>query len=347
MPQHVRIAVDAMGGDFYPSHPVHGALLALKELPGDFSLVLIGDKAKVEQELGRHKHNGTTRLSIHHTTQVVEPGDQPGDMLRNKLDSSMHVGLQLVRDGAADAFLSAGNTGALLAVALRRLQRIEGIRRPALAATFPTLTGNPSLVLDVGANADCKPVYLEQFAVMGAIYARLVLGFDSPRVGLINVGSERGKGNELTQKVHQLLVRLSEDGKVVFSGNIEGNRVFSGECNVLVTDGFTGNIVLKMAEGFKPTMEDMLRQIVRSGHLSQKIFALIGGKIFLKSTIGSLKRAFDYQRYGGVPLLGVNGVVIKAHGRSTPEAFKHAIAMACKEVNAGIVSMIHDQMQNH
>ncbi|MFH1207459.1 MAG: phosphate acyltransferase PlsX [Patescibacteria group bacterium] len=344
MANAIVIAVDAMGGDYYPANPVRGALLALRELSGDFELVLVGSQEALERELGRHKHNGDSRLRVQNATQIVSPTEHPGEVARSKLDSSIHVGARLVSAGSADALVSAGNTGALMAVSLLQLKRIKGVQRPALAATFPTVLGRPSLVLDVGANAECKPVYLAQFALMGASYSQLVLGQSDPRVGLINVGIEGGKGNALAQATHQLLCQLAEGGAFIFSGNIEGDAILSGECQVIVTDGFTGNVVLKMVEGLKPTAEKMLKRVIRNGRADQMVWGVLASKVFLGPTLGALKRTFDYQKYGGAPFLGVNGVVIKAHGRSTPEAFKYAIEAAIHAAQNNMVDVITRQM---
>lgn len=350
MANPIVIAVDAMGGDFYEEgNPVQGALQALKKLRGNFSVILVGDQVKIERELGRHKHNGLTRLQIKHATQVITAKDHAGEVMRNKRDSSMHVGTSLVKSGAAAGFISAGNTGALMAISLGQLGRIRGVRRPALAATFPTIKGLPSVVLDVGANANNKPEYLPQFALLGKSYAQMVLNLSEPRVGLINIGSENEKGNDLAQASYKLLCQLAEAGSIVFSGNVEGNHVCDGDHQVIVTDGFTGNVVLKILEGIKPTIEGMLKRAIREGgwkgwKWNQKGFAFLGKEVFLRPTWAAVKRALDYARYGGAPFLGVNGVVIKAHGRSTPDAFMYAIGAAVEAAHHDMIGVIKERM---
>lgn len=345
MPKHVSIAVDAMGGDFFKDgNPVQGALLALEKLEGEFSVVLVGDQGMIERELGRHKHNGGTRLQIQHATQVIAPTDEPGKVLRDKRDSSMHVGIELVKSGAAGGFISAGNTGALLAVSQTRLGRIPGVRRPALAATFPTVTGLPSIILDVGANANNKPDHVAQFALLGKIYAQLVLNLAEPRAGLINIGSEIGKGNDLAQASYQLLCQLAEADSIMFSGNVEGNHICDGDHQVIVTDGFTGNVILKMLEGIMPSIVGILKREINEGAWHQKISAMLVKKVFLWPTIEAVKRALSYARYGGAPFLGVNGVVIKTHGRSTDEAFMYAIGAAVDASQRGMVAVISERM---
>lgn len=343
MDKRTVIAVDAMGGDFFPTNPIKGALLALKELPDGFDIVLVGETATITAELDRHRvayPHQRERIQIVHADEVITADEKPTDAWQQKKGSSLHVGLRLVKSGQADAFVSAGNTGALMAISLLTLGRIKGVRRPALVATFPTKLIRPCILLDVGANADCKPDHIAQFAVMGSVYAESVLGIEHPTVGLMSIGSESGKGSELTVSAHELLEGMASAQTINFTGNVEGGDTFSGKTAVIVCDGHTGNVLLKEAEGFLPTLAAVLKNAVSQGAWLQKIFAWLAVKVFLTPTIGALKRALDYERYGGAPLLGVDGIVVKAHGRSTETAFRYAISFALQSVRSGINTKI-------
>ncbi len=344
----IRIAVDAMGGD-EPEHSVHGALLALKELPDDCVITLVGEQSFIWRELRKHLHRtDDPRLPIVRTTQVIQSEDHVADARYKKRDSSMMVGIKLVKHQEAQALVSAGNTGVLVGMSQLMIGRLPGVRRAALAATFPTVRGVPCVVLDVGANAECKSEWLAQFGLMGAAYAELVLHQPEPRVGLVNIGTEFTKGNETALGAYDLLCTWGEQGVVNFSGNAEGDTVFSGDYQTLITNGFTGNVVLKLAESLLPTIAKVLRNAIRSGKRpDQKVFAWLSKDILLGPTIGSVKRALDYTRYGGAPLLGIQGVVIKTHGKSVPEAYKHAILNAHRAIGSDMVSIIGQRMAGH
>ncbi|MFH0804995.1 MAG: phosphate acyltransferase PlsX [Patescibacteria group bacterium] len=325
------IVVDAMGGDQWPRAPIHGGLLALKELPEDFCITFVGDTAAITTELARHRiayPHQRERVRIVHASERIEDQDKPVDVLSQKPDSSLQVALREVKEGRGHALVSAGNTGALMAGSLLMLGRIRGVERPAIAATFPTVAGTPCVILDVGANADSRPEYLAQFGLMGARYAELVLEVPNPLVGLMSLGAEAGKGSKLTTQAYQLLQQLHDRGLIHFAGNVEGNSVFTGNQAVIVIEGFAGNVMLKLTESIKPTIEAMLRKAVWDGGKLQRVFAFLAFKVLLTPTVGALKRGLDYERYGGAPLLGIDGTVIKAHGRSTEVAFRFAIANA-------------------
>lgn len=330
----MRIVLDAMGGDHAPENPVGGAVAALKELEGDFEIILVGQEERVQPLLaGRAAPLG--RLRVHDAPDVIGMEESPSTALRRKKRSSILVGLELVRDGLAEAFVSAGHTGAVMAGGLVTLGRIENIARPAIATIFPTQQ-LPCLVLDVGANVESKPSHLLHFAVMGHIYASDVLGRPRPRVGLLSIGEEPSKGNELTVAAHHL---LAESG-LNFIGNVEGRDVLRGAADVVVCDGFVGNVVLKFGESFVDFLADAIQEEVRTRRLA----AL--GAMLMKPVFASLRRRIDYAEYGGAPLLGVDGVVIIAHGRSSVKAFRNAVRVARvaaeRRLNRGIEMAVQE-----
>lgn len=322
----MRIALDAMGGDHAPGVVVEGAILAAREY--GVEIALVGPEDTVSAELARHEHSGLN-ISVVHAEEVVGMEEHAVAALRQKRRSSIAVGVSMVREGQADAFVSAGNSGAVLAGAMFGLGRIAGIERPAFGTVFPTSTGR-CFVLDVGANADCKPEYLAQFAQMGATYAERVLGVPSPRVGLLSNGEEETKGNALVQAAFPLLKAAGLN----FVGNIDGKDIPAGAADVVVCDGFSGNLVIKMSEGVASTLFDVLRSEMTSGTLS-KLAALA-----LKPAFRRVKRRMDYVEYGGAPVLGVKGVAIIAHGRSNAEAIKNAVRVARQSVSQGLVEAI-------
>jgi len=324
----MRIVVDAMGSDNHPQPDVAGALLAAREF-GD-EILLVGDEKQINAELAK---STTSDLSIrvYHASQVIEMDDKPSDASRAKKDSSMHVGLNLVKNGEADAFVSAGNTGGILAVAmLHTLRRIRGVRRPAVGVIFP-LSNNP-LLIDNGANADVKPDFLLQFATMGSLYVERVRGLSNPRIALISNGEEEGKGNLLVKSAIPLLA----DSGLNYIGNIEPKDFIKGKADVGVTDGFTGNIILKTAEAVASYMKDMIRDEIKANLLTS-----IGG-LLAKSAFNRVGRRLNPDEVGGAPLLGVNGVVIIGHGRSNAYAMKQAIGQARLAVQHDIVGAIRD-----
>jgi len=311
-----RIALDAMGGDRAPGEPIAGAILAAREL--GIAVTLVGPREIVDRELKRHQSSALP-LEIVDAPDVIGMAEPPVQAVRHHPDASLNVGMRLVKSGAADGLVSAGNTGAVMVAALLTLGRAPGIERPALATMFPTLTGY-CLLLDVGANVDCRPSHLLQFAVMGERYARLVLGIPAPRVGLLSNGEEETKGNALVQEAHRLL----RDAGVHFVGNIEGKDIPRGLADVVVCDGFVGNALIKFGEG----IADLAFSLLRS-ELSRSPLGVVGG-LLLRPSLQRLKRRIDYQEYGGAPLLGVDGVVVVAHGRSSARAIRNAIRLAAQ-----------------
>ncbi|MBA3584151.1 MAG: phosphate acyltransferase PlsX [Gemmatimonadetes bacterium] len=312
----MRIALDAMGGDHAPQDPVRGAQSAIEELGDSFEIILVGRETDLRAILNAHG-GSTERLHVHHAPDVIAMDDLPAAALRRKRRSSITVGLELLRDGRAEAFVSAGHTGAVMAGALVTLGRIENIARPAIVTIFPTRE-LPCLVLDVGANVESKPEHLVQFAIMGHIYARDVLGRTRPRVGLLSIGEEPSKGNDLTVATHRLLLKSGLN----FIGNVEGRDLLKGAADVVVCDGFVGNVLLKFGESFVDFLSDTIREETRK----RRVAAL--GALLMRPVFASLRRRMDYAEYGGAPLLGVNGVVIIAHGGSSVKAFRSAIGVA-------------------
>lgn len=328
--RRVRIALDVMGGDHAPANEIMGALAALQSLsPQVPEIVLVGDREVVERYC-RQSGTKIEQFEIVHASEVVTMDDEPAVAFKKKKDTSLHVGLRLVAEKRVDAFVSAGNTGAVMSFATLILGRIPGVSRPTIGTFLPTYGTRPVLLLDVGANVDSKPKYLYEYAVMGSIYSQQVWDIPSPTVGLLNVGEEKTKGNEVTLAAHELL----EAGKINFHGNVEGRDILAGKTDVVVCDGFTGNIVLKFAESMVVMLRSRIRRYAERGLLYKMI--LLAFKPVLKSILSKL----DYQEYGGVPLLGVRGVVIIGHGSSTPMAIKNMIARACevvqKDVNGAI-----------
>jgi glycerol-3-phosphate acyltransferase PlsX len=322
----VIIALDAMGGDLAPVEPVAGAILAARDLGIDIALV--GDAASLHVELERQ---GGTDLAIQvvNAAEVIAMHEQPVQAVRQKKESSINVAMRFVKSGEAVGAVSAGNTGAVMASATLNLGRIPGIERPALGTIAP-YTDTGVLVLDVGANADCKPSYLVQFARMGTAYAQQVLGVPDPRVGLLNIGEEETKGNELTQEVFALLQRANLN----FIGNIEPDRISLGIVDVVVTDGFTGNMAVKATEG---AAEFIFRQL-RSAIMSRTQYKLAA--MVLRPALMKMRQRMDYGEYGGAPLLGVNGVVIITHGRADANAIKNSLRAAKESATSGLLDSL-------
>ncbi len=312
----MRIAVDAFGGDNAPDEIVKGSVRAAQNLNCD--IILVGDEAILQQKLQEIGYCGN-RITIHHATEVIGGEESPVEAIRHKRDSSMMVALKLCKNKEADAVVSAGNTGAYFAGAFRVLGRIKGIRRPALTAFMPTVNQTKSVMMDVGANADCKPEHLAQFAQMGSLYAEKILNIENPKVYLVNIGTEEHKGNELSQKAHEL---LKANSNIHFCGNIESRELTTGFADVIVCDGFTGNVIIKAIEGTSSALFGLLKKSFLKS-VTTKLAALM-----MKPHIKSLKSMLDYSEYGGVPLLGIDGVVIKAHGSSNAKAFENAIKSA-------------------
>lgn len=324
----MRIVLDAMGTDEYPAPDVEGAVLAARAW-GD-EIILVGDEALVRPELDKHDTTGL-RLELVHASQMIGMTDkQPAEVAKAKMDSSMRVGMNLVRDGQADAFVSAGNTGGLLAVAtLHSVRRIPGVKRPALVAALPTTSSRVAL-LDVGANADCRPEHLYQFGLMGSVYAERVMGVERPRVALLSNGEEPGKGNALVRETFNLF----RDSSLNFVGNVEGKELVAAEADVVVTDGFTGNIALKTIEAVARMMETLIRDELMSNPLT-----ILGG-VLAKPAFRRVAKHIDPFEIGGAPLLGVNGVVLGAHGRSNGWAIRNAIRQARLAVEGDMLNAI-------
>jgi glycerol-3-phosphate acyltransferase PlsX len=325
------IALDAMGGDHAPRAEVEGAVLAAREL--GVRVVLVGIEEKVRQELNRHRHRGLP-IEILQAAEVITMSDSPSHAFRRKKESSMHVAARLVRDGKADALVTAGNTGAAMTVARFVLGTLPSVDRPALAAAFPNMKEKVSVILDVGANVDSKPEQLVQFAVMGEIYYRTIWGVRKPRVALLSIGEEEMKGNELTREVSNRLKQASFN----FTGNVEGRDVFRGDVDVIVCDGFIGNIALKISEGLVEHIGGMLKKAIKSSLTSQLGYALS------KRAFDDFRKRTDYSEYGGAPLLGVRGVTIIGHGRSNPNAIKNAIRVATELCRAGLNEKIEQEL---
>ncbi|MDD4834314.1 MAG: phosphate acyltransferase PlsX [Lutispora sp.] len=310
----MKIAIDAMGGDNAPKALVEGCINAANEY--EIEIYLVGMKNEIEKLIdGVRPQKGT--IHIVHAGEVITNEDAPVQGIKQKKDSSMVVGLKMVKDEQCDAFLSAGNTGAFLAGSLLKVGRIKGIDRPALAPLLPTAKGG-CMLIDAGANMDCKPKNLLQFAIMGSIYMEKVAGILSPRVGLLSVGTEETKGNELTKQSYDLL----KNSKLNFIGNIEARDISDGICDVCVCDGFVGNVVLKNTEGLASTIMGLLKEELMKTTVSKF------GALLLKNSFKNFKKRFDYKEYGGAPFLGINGIMIKAHGSSDGRAIMNAIRQA-------------------
>ncbi len=326
----VRVALDAMGGDNAPGEIVLGAVQAAREY--SMGVYLVGREDAIRAELAKHDTQGLD-LPIVQTDEVIEMDEHPASAVRRKRNASMTLALQLVRDGSALGAVSAGNSGAMMAASLFTLKRIEGVDRPALGGIFPTTNG-VSLVIDIGANTDCKPEYLQQFALMGSIYMERIFSVSSPRVGLLSNGEEETKGNEQVQQAHQLLKANAETLGINFIGNVEGRDIPAGGADVVVCDGFVGNVVLKLSEGLAETLLGMLRTQMTSS-LPSKLAAAV-----LRPGLRKVYRRMDYAEYGGVPLLGINGSAIVSHGRSNAKAIKNALRVARQTAETNVAGAI-------
>ena len=330
----MRIAVDAMGGDFAPREIVKGAVEASGKLSEDLEIILVGDEPAIRAELSANRAEPSSRLRIVHTTQVIAMGEPPAQAVRMKRDSSIYRGMELVKNGEADAFLSAGSTGAMVAAAIFVLRRIPGVKRPAIGTVLPTV-GRPVLLIDAGANTDCDEIELEQFALMGSLYSQAILGQKQPSVGLLSIGEEDLKGNDATKKTFE---RLRGNPAIIFCGNVEGHDIFEGDTDVIVCDGFVGNVLLK-------TVESAARAIAHWMKLEFKANPLrLFGAICLSGALRSMKRRLDPDIYGGAPLLGVNGTVIITHGASSHKAIFHAIRVSAEAAKTRVHVRISDQL---
>jgi len=315
----IWVAVDAMGGDFAPANVVDGALAAARHF--DLGVALVGPAAAIEAEVVRHAATGFVdrgRVRIVDAPEVVSMAESPAAALRRKPNASIRVAAELVERGDAAALCSAGHTGATVMAAHGTFGMLPGVDRPALAAAIPTRKGRPAILLDVGASVECRPQHLLQFAVMGRLYARVAFDVESPRIGLLSIGEEATKGNELTREAHRLLKASS----LAFIGNVEARDVYSGDADVIVCDGFTGNVALKISEGLVEMVETLLGE-----ELSSTVTTRVGS-LLTRRALRHFRRRVDYSEYGGAPLLGVAGATIVGHGRSSARAVRNAVAMA-------------------
>jgi len=331
------IAVDAMGADRAPKPEVDGAILAARHY--DVEVLLVGQEDLIRKELRLHPLSQGLPIKIVHASEVIGMNEKAAKAVRAKRDSSMRVGLRLVREGRAAGFVSAGNTGACMATAKMVLGALPGVDRPALAAVFPTAQGTATILIDVGANVDSKPENLQQFAIMGDVYFRTIFAGDfptseRPRVGLLSVGEEEGKGNELTKEAFKLIKELPLN----FIGNVEGRDLFNGKADVLVCDGFVGNVALKISEGMAETVRFLLRQSLQAT-ITRQVGFMLSRQAFV-----DFKKRLDYSEYGGAPLLGVKGVCIISHGSSNANAIKNAIRVASEFATSQMNTVIEREL---
>jgi len=324
----ITIALDAMGGDFGPSVTVKGAVLAISENE-QLKLILVGRKEIIEKELHAISPKGHPRIEILHTDEEIMMDESPTVAVRKKKKSSINIGLKLVKENKADAFVSAGNTGAVMAAAVLTLGKIPNIERPAIS-TVLSFDKSPVVVLDIGSNVDCKPQYLFEFAIMGNFFAKYVLNIKNPRIGLLNIGEEAEKGDNLTRATYELL----KESDLNFIGNIESKDILFNKADIIVCDGFIGNTLLKFGEGLVAFIFDFFKKEYKSSLLSKIGFLL------LVPALNRFKKHFDYEEFGGAPLLGVNGIAIIAHGKSKPKAIKNAILTAVQTFNSQMVNKL-------
>jgi len=330
----MRIAIDAMGGDFAPREIVKGAVEAHREWP-ELELILLGDETAVRAELAANKTSESDTLRVVHRTQTIAMDEHPAQAVRAKRDSSIVRGMRMLRAKEADAFLSAGSTGAMVAGALLFVGRVPGVKRPAIATVLPSRDGKPYLLLDMGATVDCTPQELEQFAVMGSVYAQVILGQAEPSVGLLSIGTEPEKGDAKTKAAHALLAR---NPLVHFRGNVEGHDLFKGEMDVCVADGFVGNVVLKTIESEARAISSILKGVLTANPIRML------GALLLARGLRGLKRMMDTDIYGGAPLLGINGTVMITHGASSHKAIFHAIRASAECVSKEVVGKINERL---
>jgi len=330
----MKIALDAMGGDHAPQVTVEGAIETLKEHP-DIEIILVGDTLRIEKELEGKKRFPKDRLHLRHASEVISMDESPSYALRRKKDSSIKRAIELHKGGEAQAVVSAGHSGVAMASALFILGKVPGVDRPAIAASLPTLK-KPFVLIDAGANVDCKPSNILEFAYMGVAYYRSVFSIDNPRVALLSIGEEDTKGNELTKDAFRLL----KASGLNFKGNIEGKDLFIGEADVIVCDGFIGNIVLKLSEGLAEVIMKMLKREISDISTGRIAYLL------MKPALRRFKKKTDYAEYGGAPLLGINGTCIISHGRSSAKAIKNAILVASNLAKAGLHRIISQELSS-
>ncbi|AXL21708.1 MULTISPECIES: phosphate acyltransferase PlsX [Megasphaera] len=330
----MKIAVDAMGGDYAPEEVVLGAIEAVKSYSLD--VVLVGDTNKIKEVLNRYGAKDNSHLSIVHASQVIDMGEHPAQAIRKKKDASIVVATQLVKDGACDAVVAPGSTGAAVTAALLGLGRIKGIERPCIATPIPSKKGI-TVLLDSGANANSKPKHLVEGAIMGSHYAKYILGVDKPTVGLLNIGEEASKGNELAQATYPLLEKLKT---ISFYGNVEGRDIPKGTVDVVVCDGFVGNVILKFGEGMAMFIIRLVKDTIKSSGFIAKL-----GALAVYPALRTLKKRLDFTEYGGAPLLGVDGSFIICHGSSKAKAIKNAIRVAGELAQQDVVGHIRKSIE--
>jgi glycerol-3-phosphate acyltransferase PlsX len=329
----MKIVIDAMGADNAPGVEVEGAIQAIQEF--GYDLVLVGDQARIEAELAKHKFR-SEKLSIVHASDVIAMHDPAAISVRRKRDSSIVVGLELLKKGQADAFVSAGNTGAVVCAATLSLRMLPGIERPGIAIGIPVLTGS-ALIMDVGANIDPKPMHMLQYGIMADAYCKYLLGKKNPTVGLLNVGEEESKGTEFIKEAHTLL----SESKLNFIGNIEGRDIYSGKTDIILCDGFVGNVILKVSESVVDTIVQLLKREIKSSVIASL------GALLSRSAFNELKKKMDYSEYGGAPLLGVDGRCIICHGSSTAKAIKNAVKFAGESIKQDVNKHIVEELESY
>ena len=327
----MRIILDGMGGDNAPAAVVEGAVIASKDI--EHEIVIIGQEELIQNELNKYRYN-PKKISVVNAREVITNEEAPVRAVRSKKDSSIVRGINMVKNGEGDIFISAGSTGALLSGGLFILGRIQGIDRPALASVYPIVGGTPSLLVDAGANAECKPNNLLEFGIMGNIYMEKVIGRENPKVGLVNIGTEAAKGNTLTKAAYELL----EQSDMNFIGNVEAREVPKGVCDVIVCDGFTGNVVLKLTEGLAWNILQVIKKKFTDG-----VKAKLGAALLIDK-LSELKTEFDYSEYGGAPILGVKGPIVKMHGSSSANAVKNTILKGIPYVEEKVVETIQNSV---
>lgn len=329
----MKIAIDAMGGDYAPEAIIHGGVEAAKSGKGEYEVVFVGDESTIRSILSRHFRIQEYPITIIHASQKIEMGESPTVALKKKPDASVVVAMELHKQGKVDAVVTAGHTGASMASAFFSLGRIKGVRRPAIGSLIPHGQG-VTLLIDVGANLECKPIHLLQFGVMGDIHMKNVYHIAEPKVGLLNIGEEATKGREIHKEGNKLLT----ESNLNFVGNVEGRDIMSGLVDVIVCEGFIGNVVLKFAESFNGVYSKTLKR-----KIGKKVFSSIGA-FLLKPTFKRLRRIYDYEEYGGAPLLGINGTCMICHGSSTPKAIMHAVIEASSMIKQRVNEKISQEL---
>lgn len=329
----MKIAIDAMGGDYAPEAIIHGGVEAAKSGKGEYEVVFVGDESTISSILSRHFRIQEYPISIIHASQKIEMGESPTAALKKKPDASVVVAMELHKQGKVDAVVTAGHTGASMAAAFFSLGRIKGVRRPAIGSLIPHGQG-VTLLIDVGANLECKPTHLLQFGIMGDIYMKNVYHIAEPKVGLLNIGEEATKGREIHKEGNKLLA----ESNLNFVGNVEGRDIMGGFVDVIVCEGFIGNIVLKFAESFNGVYSKTLKR-----KIGKKVFSNVGA-FLLKPTFKRLRRIYDYEEYGGAPLLGINGTCMICHGSSTPKAIMHAVIEASSMIKQRVNEKISQEL---